>query len=215
MMLSVLRKTALGGAEALIDTALAHDPASASALAVLEGQVLLIESTLPPITIAVEPTSSGVKLHDQWDDEASVSVTGTLVAMAGVALNAKESVSFSGTGIRVSGNLDTLNQLNKIMGNLDIDWEAALAEIIGDIPAHLLAQSIRSSAVFTADTVKRASTGLVEVAQEEFNLTPSKNEFETIAPGIRKLSSDVDRLAARLKRLQQTLRQYDQGTLNS
>lgn len=215
MMLSVLRKTALGGAEALIDTALAHDPASASALAVLEGQVLLIESTLPPITIAVEPTSSGVKLHDQWDDEASVSVTGTLVAMAGVALNAKESVSFSGTGIRVSGNLDTLNQLNKIMGNLDIDWEAALAEIIGDIPAHLLAQSIRSSAAFRAETVKRASTGLVEVAQEEFNLTPSKNEFETIAPGIRKLSSDVDRLAARLKRLQQTLRQYDQGTLNS
>lgn len=214
-MLSLLRQTALGGAEALVDTALAHDPTSASALAVLEGQVLLIESTLPPITIAVEPTSSGVKLHDRWDDEASVSVTGTLVAMAGVALNANESVSFSGTGIRVSGNLDTLNQLNKIMGNLDIDWEAALAEIIGDIPAHLLAQSIRSSAVFRADTVKRASTGLVEVAQEEFNLTPSKNEFETIAPQIRKLSSDVDRLAARLKRLQQTLRQYDQGTLNS
>jgi len=214
-MLSLLRQTALGGAEALVDTALAYDPTSASALAVLEGQVLLIESTLPPITIAVEPTSSGVKLHDQWDDEASVSVTGTLVAMAGVALNANESVSFSGTGIRVSGNLDTLNQLNKIMGNLDIDWEAALAEIIGDIPAHLLAQSIRSSAVFRADTVKRASTGLVEVAQEEFNLTPSKNEFETIAPQIRKLSSDVDRLAARLKRLQQTLRQYDQGTLNS
>ena len=214
-MLSLLRQTALGGAEALVDTALAYDPTSASALAVLEGQVLLIESTLPPITIAVEPTSSGVKLHDRWDDEASVSVTGTLVAMAGVALNANESVSFSGTGIRVSGNLDTLNQLNKIMGNLDIDWEAALAEIIGDIPAHLLAQSIRSSAVFRADTVKRASTGLVEVAQEEFNLTPSKNEFETIAPEIRKLSSDVDRLAARLKRLQQTLRQYDQGTLNS
>ena len=214
-MLSLLRQTALGGAEALVDTALAYDPTSASALAVLEGQVLLIESTLPPITIAVEPTSSGVKLHDRWDDEASVSVTGTLVAMAGVALNANESVSFSGTGIRVSGNLDTLNQLNKIMGNLDIDWEAALAEIIGDIPAHLLAQSIRSSAVFRADTVKRASTGLVEVAQEEFNLTPSKNEFETIAPQIRKLSSDVDRLAARLKRLQQTLRQYDQGTLNS
>ena len=88
-----------------------------------------------------------------------MSVTGTLVAMAGVALNAKESVSFSGTGITVSGNLDTLNQLNNIMGNLDIDWEAALAEIIGDIPAHLLAQRIRSSAVFRADTVRRATTG--------------------------------------------------------
>ncbi|MFQ3256641.1 MAG: ubiquinone biosynthesis protein UbiJ [Porticoccaceae bacterium] len=215
MMLSVLRKTALGGIEALIDTALAHDPASASALALLEGQVLFIESTLPPINIALEPNAGGVKLHDQWEGEASVTITGSLVAMAGVAINAKESVSFSGTGITVSGNLDTLNQLNKIMGNLDIDWEAALAEIVGDIPAHLLAKSIRNSAVFRADTVRRATTGMVEVAQEEFNLTPSTNEFETSAPEIRKLSSDVDRVAARLKRLQQKLQQHHQGPLNS
>lgn len=215
MMFSALRKTALGGAEALIDTALAHDPASASALAQLEGQVLLIESTLPPITIALEPISTGVKLHDQWAGEASVTVKGSLVAMAGVALNAQESVSFSGTGITVSGNLDTLNQLNKIMSNLDIDWEAALAEIVGDIPAHLLAKSIRHSAVFRKDTIRRATTGMVEVAQEEFNLTPSKNQFDTTAPEIRKLSSDVDRVAARLKRLQQKLQQYDQGPLNS
>jgi ubiquinone biosynthesis protein UbiJ len=214
-MLSVLRKTALGGIEALIDTALAHDPASASALALLEGQVLFIESTLPPINIALEPNAGGVKLHDQWDSEASVTITGSLVAMAGVAINAKESVSFSGTGITVSGNLDTLNQLNKIMGNLDIDWEAALAEIVGDIPAHLLAKSIRNSAVFRADTVRRATTGMVEVAQEEFHLTPSKNEFESSAPEIRKLSSDVDRVAARLKRLQQKLQQHHQGPLNS
>jgi ubiquinone biosynthesis protein UbiJ len=101
------------------------------------------------------------------------------------------------------------------MGNLDIDWEAALAEIVGDIPAHLLAKSIRNSAVFRADTVRRATTGMVEVAQEEFNLTPSKNEFETSAPEIRKLSSDVDRVAARLKRLQQKLQQHHQGPLNS
>ena len=144
-----------------------------------------------------------------------MTITGSLVAMAGVAINAKESVSFSGTGITVSGNLDTLNQLNKIMGNLDIDWEAALAEIVGDIPAHLLAKSIRNSAVFRADTVRRATTGMVEVAQEEFHLTPSKNEFESSAPEIRKLSSDVDRVAARLKRLQQKLQQHHQGPLNS
>ena len=56
---------------------------------------------------------------------------------------------------------------------------------------------------------------MVEVAQEEFNLTPSKNEFETSAPEIRKLSSDVDRVAARLKRLKQKLQQHHQGPLNS
>ena len=214
-MLSLFKRTALEGAETLINAALTKDPASKQALTKLEGQVLLVESTLPPLTIAIEPTATGIQLHDNWDGNVTVTINGTLIAMAAIAFNAKESISFSGTGVNVSGNLDTLHQLNKIMGDVDIDWEGALAEIIGDIPAHLIAKGIRNSAVIRKDIVTRASSGLVEVAQEEFNLTPSKNEFETIIPDIRQLSADADRLAARVKRLYQKITPSDPGALNS
>ena len=214
-MLSLFKRTALEGAETLINAALTKDPASKQALTKLEGQVLLVESTLPPLTIAIEPTATGIQLHDNWDGNVAVTINGTLIAMAAIAVNAKESISFSGTGVNVSGNLDTLHQLNKIMGDVDIDWEGALAEIIGDIPAHLIAKGIRNSAVIRKDIVTRASSGLVEVAQEEFNLTPSKNEFETIIPDIRQLSADADRLAARVKRLYQKITPSDPGALNS
>ena len=214
-MLSLFKRTALEGAETLINAALTKDPASKQALTKLEGQVLLVESTLPPLTIAIEPTATGIQLHDNWDGNVTVTINGTLIAMAAIAVNAKESISFSGTGVNVSGNLDTLHQLNKIMGDVDIDWEGALAEIIGDIPAHLIAKGIRNSAVIRKDIVTRASSGLVEVAQEEFNLTPSKNEFETIIPDIRQLSADADRLAARVKRLYQKITPSDPGALNS
>lgn len=204
-MLSLFKRTALEGAETLINAALTKDPASKQALTKLEGQVLLVESTLPPLTIAIEPTATGIQLHDNWDGNVAVTINGTLIAMAAIAVNAKESISFSGTGVNVSGNLDTLHQLNKIMGDVDIDWEGALAEIIGDIPAHLVAKGIRNSAVIRKDIVTRASSGLVEVAQEEFNLTPSKNEFEAMIPDIRQLSADADRLAARVRRLYQKI----------
>jgi ubiquinone biosynthesis protein UbiJ len=214
-MLSLFKRTALEGAETLINAALTKDPASKQALTKLEGQVLLVESTLPPLTIAIEPTATGIQLHDNWDGNVAVTINGTLIAMAAIAVNAKESISFSGTGVNVSGNLDTLHQLNKIMGDVDIDWEGALAEIIGDIPAHLVAKGIRNSAVIRKDIVTRASSGLVEVAQEEFNLTPSKNEFEAMIPGIRQLSADADRLAARVRRLYQKITPSDPGALNS
>jgi ubiquinone biosynthesis protein UbiJ len=214
-MLSLFKRTALEGAETLINAALTKDPASKQALIKLEGQVLLVESTLPPLTIAVEPTATGIQLHDNWDGNVTVTINGTLIAMAAIAVNAKESISFSGTGVNVSGNLDTLHQLNKIMGDVDIDWEGALAEIIGDIPAHLVAKGIRNSAVIRKDIVTRASSGLVEVAQEEFNLTPSKNEFEAMIPDIRQLSADADRLAARVRRLYQKITPSDPGALNS
>ena len=42
----------------------------------------------------------------------------------------------------------------------------------------------------------------MEVAQEEFRLTPSKNEFATLVPEVRRLSADTDRLAARVKKLE-------------
>lgn len=214
-MLSLFKRTALEGAETLINAALTKDPASKQALTKLEGQVFLVESTLPPLTVAIEPTATGIQLHDNWDGNVTVTINGTLIAMAAIAVNAKESISFSGTGVNVSGNLDTLHQLNKIMGDVDIDWEGALAEIIGDIPAHLIAKTVRNSVVIRQDIVTRASTGLVEVAQEEFNLTPSKNEFETIIPDIRQLSADADRLAARVKRLYQKITPSDPGALNS
>ena len=214
-MLSLLKRTALEGAETLINAALTKDPASKQALTKLEGQVLLVESTLPPLTIAIEPTATGIQLHDNWDGNVAVTINGTLIAMAAIAVNAKESISFSGTGVNVSGNLDTLHQLNKIMGDVDIDWEGALAEIIGDIPAHLIAKGIRNSAVIRKDIVTRASSGLVEVAQEEFNLTPSKNEFEAMIPDIRQLSADADRLAARVRQLYQKITPSDPGALNS
>jgi ubiquinone biosynthesis protein UbiJ len=214
-MLSLFKRTALEGAEALINAALTKDPASKQALTKLEGQVFLVESTLPPLTIAIEPTATGIQLHDNWDGNVTVTINGTLIAMAAIAVNAKESISFSGTGVNVSGNLDTLHQLNKIMGDVDIDWEGALAEIIGDIPAHLIAKGIRNSAVIRKDIVTRASSGLVEVAQEEFNLTPSKNEFEAMIPDIRQLSADADRLAARVRQLYQKITPSDPGALNS
>jgi ubiquinone biosynthesis protein UbiJ len=214
-MLSLFKRTSLECAETLINAALTKDPASKQALTKLEGQVLLVESTLPPLTIAIEPTATGIQLHDNWDGNVAVTINGTLIAMAAIAVNAKESISFSGTGVNVSGNLDTLHQLNKIMGDVDIDWEGALAEIIGDIPAHLVAKGIRNSAVIRKDIVTRASSGLVEVAQEEFNLTPSKNEFEAMIPDIRQLSADADRLAARVRRLYQKITPSDPGALNS
>jgi len=214
-MLSLFKRTALEGAETLINAALTKDPASKQALTKLEGQVFLVESTLPPLTVAIEPTATGIQLHDNWDGNVTVTINGTLIAMAAIAVNAKESISFSGTGVNVSGNLDTLHQLNKIMGDVDIDWEGALAEIIGDVPAHLIAKTVRNSVVIRQDIVTRASTGLVEVAQEEFNLTPSKNEFETIIPDIRQLSADADRLAARVKRLYHKITPSDPRALNS
>jgi ubiquinone biosynthesis protein UbiJ len=128
--------------------------------------------------------------------------------MASLVINNSGAKTFSGSGVNISGNLDTLNRLNNIAMTLDIDWEAALGTVIGDVPAHLIAEGVRRSTRHGKEFAQRASTGLVEVAQEEFQLTPSKNEFATLVEDVRTLSADADRLTARLKKLEAQVRTW-------
>lgn len=207
MILAALQSAAVEGAEQIINAALVHDPASAERLRALEGKVLLVDSAMPPLRIAVEPSATGLILHSNWQDDADVTVTGTLVSLAAMAINSGEMVSLSGTGVNVSGNLEVLRQLNHIMAGVDIDWEAALAELIGDVPAHLLGETIRHSTEFRSQALQRAQTALAEVSQEELQLTPSKNEYQSFVQSVRHLSTDIDRLMARANKLRLSLQQ--------
>lgn len=211
-MLFKLKESALQRFEFLLDRAIEYDPAAAYELTFLQDQVVVLESTLPRFSLVLEITETGLKLHEKWSGESNVKIRGSLISMIGIALNENDSSSLSGTGVKISGDLDTLNQVNNIISKIDIDWEGALADLIGDVPSHLIFKSIRSSRIARAEIIRRAKSGLVEVAQEEFKLTPSTNEFELTGPKIRQLASDVDRLNVKVKRLQKKVNEYSQGT---
>ena len=127
MIFAALHSAALEGVEKIINAALMHDPSSAQKLASMAGRIVLIDSTMPALCIALELTPNGVMLHHNWQDKADICISGTLVSIAAMAIQSEQAVSLSGSGVNVSGNLDILRQLNHIMAELEFDWEAALA----------------------------------------------------------------------------------------
>jgi ubiquinone biosynthesis protein UbiJ len=201
MFFSSLQSAALEGVEKIINAALVYDPSTLRQLTPLQGKVLLVESSTPGLRIAVEVGTNGLLLHNDWPDSADVHINGSFVSILNMGINASEMVSFSGTGVNVTGNLDVLRQLNLIMAGLDIDWEAALAELMGDVPAHILSDAVRKTANARADTLQRAKSAVVEVSQEELRLTPSKNEYDEFVLSVRHLATDTERLSARVNRL--------------
>lgn len=205
MIFAALQSAALETVEKIVNAALIHDPASAQKLASMAGRVVLIDSTVPSLRIALEFGANGVMLHHNWQDEADIRISGTLVSIVAMAIQSEDTASLSGTGVNVTGNLDMLRQLNQIFAGLDIDWEAALAELIGDVPAHIVADSIRKSSSMRADAMQRAQSAVVEVSQEELRLTPSQTEYQQFVQSVRHLSTDVDRLVARANRIRAIL----------
>jgi ubiquinone biosynthesis protein UbiJ len=207
VIFNAMQASAFEAAEKLINTALEYDPATQRQIAELEGKLLLIESTMPPLKVAIEATSSGIMLHSNWQDSADTTVSGPLLAMLNLAVDNDQQISFAGTGISVNGDLDLLIKINKLMRNLDIDWEAALASIIGDIPARILADTARSSSAAAMDAGRRAKSAAVEIAQEELRATPSETEYEDFTQRVRHLSTDVERAAARINKTRQKIEQ--------
>ena len=205
MFFSALQSGAFETAENLINGALKYDPATLRKMGELEGKLLLIESTVPPLRLAMETNSQGIMLHSNWQDKADTTVSGSLVAIAGLAVNSASQASFSGSGVKVSGDLNFLIEINRLMTELDVDWEGILAAVIGDIPAHLMAEKLRKSASMAKDMGRRAKSAAAEVAQEELRVTPTSPEFDGFSRQVRELSSGVERAAARINKSGQIL----------
>ena len=207
MFFSALQSGAFEAAESLINGALKYDPATLRKMGELEGKVLLIESTMPPLKLAMETNGQGIMLHSNWQDKADTTVSGSLISIAGLAINSASQASFSGSGVNVSGDLNFLIEINNLMAELNVDWEAILAAVIGDIPAHLMAEKLRKSAAMAKDVGQRAKSAAAEVAKEELRVTPTSPEFKGFSQQVRELSSGVERAAARINKSRQILSQ--------
>ncbi len=211
MIFSTLQAGALSGLELAINSALKYDPATLRELSTLEGQVLLVDCTSPAMRIVIQISQQQITLHSGWEDEAAITLQGSLIALAKMAANASDTSSFAGTGVQLSGNLETLHKLHKILSQLDIDWEGALADIIGDIPAYMIGSALRKSTDIAKQNKQRVTSALTEVAQEELQIVPSRNGFEQFKKEVREMASDTDRLMARANLLRQQIDQMLNG----
>jgi ubiquinone biosynthesis protein UbiJ len=211
VIFNTLQAGALSGLELAINSALKYDPATLSELSRLDGEVLVVECTSPSIQIAIETRQQQIMLHSNWEEKAAVTLKGSLIALAKMAANASDTSSFAGSGVELSGNLETLHILHKILSQLDIDWEAALADIIGDIPAYMIGSALRKSADIAEQNKQRIATALTEVAQEELQIVPNRNDFDQFKKEVREMASDTDRLVAKANLLSQQLGQILNG----
>jgi ubiquinone biosynthesis protein UbiJ len=203
--IKAVQTSALMAVETAINKALEYDPATQKAIGTLAGKVLAVECSLPPLTLYVIHSEQDISLMGLYEGEADTTLRGTALSLAALAVDGKDRVSFFDTGVEVRGDHYLLRQIKKILKNLDVDWEAALSQLIGDVPAHLIGESLRTSNQWKKDATERASAAAAEFSQEEARLTPSRNEADQFNSEVKHLANDVDRLAARMNKLKVTL----------
>jgi len=189
--------------EKLIQQALALDPFALNALQKHTGKSVYIECTDPAIGIVICINELGVSLANFSDQHTDSHLKGELAAYIEL-LSAQDKVSTLINGnLRLKGDTQWLLDIQKILQDLNLDWEFQLAKLIGDLPAHWLGKLSRDAFSWISSTRPIFWRHLQEFIQEESKLAPNNTEIEQFIDQVQQLHEQAERLEARLKQVTQ------------
>ncbi len=170
-------------------------------LAPLAGRVMRLSFTRPSwaldLTFSEERIAVG-PLGDHWD----VALTGTLAQyIALVRAKPEQTQEVMTGGLRIEGDTECAFAIKRLFGQARIDWEEALAQAIGDIPAHFLFAGLGRARAAVGYAAGQFAANAVEFAQEDAQALPRPADVEAFLHETNVLRDDVERLAQRIQRL--------------
>ncbi|MGE0385096.1 MAG: SCP2 domain-containing protein [Gammaproteobacteria bacterium] len=185
----------------LLDAALAHDPDTRARFAALAGRVYAIDLEGMRTTIYLEPKADGVHLARACDRPPDVAIRGTplnlLAYMRQRARGAAPTVK-----VQVSGDLAAAQAFQTLAAGLDIDWEGWAARYVGDIAAHQLGRAAGGFGRWLRAARASLAANVAEYARHEAGILPLPGEVDRFLSDVDTLRDDVERLEARIARLE-------------
>lgn len=190
----------LGAAEEAINRALHYSPQTLSSLAELEGQSVQAIVTEPPfvVTIVLGETP---ELRAVYEDKPNASIEGTLREYLAAAAAEDPAVALINGNLKIRGDSRLMQNLQGVLSQLDIDWEAPIAAVVGDVAGHQIGKALRGLFAWGKHSRSSLERQLSEFILEEARLSPSKLELEDFYRDIRKLQQSIDRAEAKAKRI--------------
>jgi ubiquinone biosynthesis protein UbiJ len=193
----MLKTVALHTLEQAINFVLARDPESILRLQTLANKTILLASTEPMLNIYWLFESDKILLRSEWRNEATASISGPLNELIQLGFSDKKIAK----DLTVKGDLQAVEAFKELFVSIDIDWEEYLSQYTGDVVAHHLGTAARKARSFLKNAVSSLGSSTTEYMQEEINVVPTKMTVTEFAVEVRELNRDVERLAARIKRL--------------
>ena len=141
-----------------------------------------------------------LELATDHDAEPDVLITGSLITLARMAGNSGLSALRKGE-LEITGDAHTAERFQRLLALARPDIEEELSSLVGDAAAHQIGEFARGLGDWARDATATMGTNIREYLQEESRDVPSRYEADRFADEVSTLRDDVDRLEARIARL--------------
>lgn len=207
-----LHTAGLAAAEAAANYALGLSPHSQEALKALAGQVIALECTQPALTVYVHSVEDGqLRLQGVYEGPVATRIFGKTGDFLALARAEDPAAALINGGIQLDGNSRALLDMQRVLAQLDIDWEAPLVDALGDVAGHQLATVLRGAFSWSSETAGKLRRQLKEYALDEAKLSPTRYELEDYYSDTEQLSERAERLGQRVEKLRLRLEQLRQA----
>jgi ubiquinone biosynthesis protein UbiJ len=195
----------ISGLESVINRYLRLDPDTGARMATLAGHCIGIDLQGVDLQLYVYPGAQGIQFKNHSDAEPDTMLHGSPLGMARLGLgNSTEKTLFSGA-VSITGDVETGQAFKAVLDDMDIDWEEQLSKLTGDIIAHQLSNTAKRAGKALGHSRRTLENDIGEYLQEELRVLPARIETENFSAAVTRISIDTDRLAARIKRLQDAI----------
>lgn len=131
------------------------------------------------------------------DDAPDTTISGTPIALLAMAVPDWRA---PGSGVRIEGEAGTGQAFEKLLKQLDPDWEAVFVERFGPAVGHQLWRMLRDARSGARHLSTTAADQAARFLREESGLLVSREEIDEFVHEVDELREAADRLEARLRR---------------
>lgn len=168
----------------------------------LQGYCIAIHFTDIEQTVYCHPGQWGIRLSRTAPGKpVDATISGRVMAFVSMALEEDRVSTSIREQLDFQGRVGVAQQMQKIISEIDIDWEEVLSQYTGDVLAFQIHQGAREAKSFLSRGFQAFMQTNSEYLREEARMTPTQVEFDRFQQQVGEIRQGVDRAEARLRNL--------------
>lgn len=188
--------------QTLVNGALQYDLGAQEKLQALAGKTFVLKVTEPDLALSLTIESDGFVFIEPGEVTSfDARVSGKAVDLFAVMRAEDRTAAMMAHEINIAGDTRTFFALQEVMSHLDIDWEMALGDRIGDLAAHAVADGLRFFGQFAKNQLKSFQRTSRNFLREESQWLVPDSLWRFHKQQVQSVRDDTDRLMARARRL--------------
>jgi ubiquinone biosynthesis protein UbiJ len=185
--------------ESILNRNIANSSVAQTACRKLEGKSLTITLTGTPLHVTLKSLGDRVALAASQDTAANAYLKGTPLSLLGLL---RDRSALTSQSVHIEGDAEVVQAYAELLRASRPDLEEELSRFVGDVAAHQIGEAARGLLRFGTRARDTFVRNLGEFLQEESRDLVSRTEADEFIAAVDTLRDDVERLAARIERLE-------------